>query len=193
MATAIPYGTKPAHMWTRSQRLFPLLNPAPADIDPYDLAEHLAKANRYAGATDQPFSVAQHCVLVADLMPPDEQPYGLLHDAPEAYTGDLTKPLKEAVALVSQEAFQVLHGIDAAIERAVFQRFGLTWPMPAEIKARVKHADLVALATEQRDLFAEPLVQSGLPSPLARRIQPWPWFKAASAFHLRLRALGLIT
>lgn len=193
MAVQIPLGAKPAHMWTRGGRLFPLINPTPADVDPYDLAEHLGKVNRFVGATDQPYSVAQHSVLVASLLPPEEQAYGLMHDSPEAYTNDDSKPKKEAVALISQDAYCVLHGIDAGIERAIFQRFGLAWPMPAEIKQRVKHADLVALATEQRDLFAEPHAQTGLPSPLARRIQPWPWFKAASAFLLRMRALGLIS
>ncbi len=180
-------------MLTRSGRLFPLLDPRPEDVDPVDLAEHLGKANRYAGATDQPYSVAQHSLVVAELLPPDEQAYGLLHDAPEAYTGDITRPMKEALAATSAAAALALHGIDAAIERAVFARFGLAWPMPPDVKARVKHADLTALATEQRDLFAEPLVQPGLPSPLARRIQPLPWFRAASAFLIRLRALGLVS
>lgn len=57
------------------------------------IANRLAHINRFNGDVGQ-YSVAQHSVLVSLMLPPDLQLSGLLHDATEAYIGDVTKPLK---------------------------------------------------------------------------------------------------
>jgi len=65
--------------------------PFTPDIDAIAFA--LSHINRYTGHVG-PYSVAQHCVLVAMQLPPELQLSGLLHDAPEAYIGDISAPLK---------------------------------------------------------------------------------------------------
>lgn len=57
------------------------------------IAEALSYINRFNGHQGQ-YSVAQHCVLVSRMLPDKHKLSGLLHDAPEAYLGDITSPLK---------------------------------------------------------------------------------------------------
>lgn len=89
--------------WIRTYtgRRFPFLAPTKDDIDIDDMAHALSLINRYNGHTPLPYSVAQHCLLVADLAEemsgPSFRLEALLHDAPETYTGDVTRPLKHAL------------------------------------------------------------------------------------------------
>lgn len=57
------------------------------------IANALGHINRFNGHVGQ-YNVAQHCVLVAMKLPVELRLSGLLHDAPEAYIGDVTAPLK---------------------------------------------------------------------------------------------------
>jgi 5'-deoxynucleotidase YfbR-like HD superfamily hydrolase len=86
--------------------------------------------------------VAQHSVLVSTLVPQHYALEGLLHDAHEAFIGDVSTPLKMLLP--------DYHGVEKAVEKAVRERFGVPWALPWA----VKHADLVALATERRDFMA---------------------------------------
>lgn len=62
-----------------------------------DIAHHLSQTMRYNGACGWPYSVAHHSLEVAKLVPAPFKLAGLLHDAAEAYTGDLVSPLKHAL------------------------------------------------------------------------------------------------
>ena len=58
-----------------------------------DIAYRLSFINRFNGSVGA-YSVAQHSVLVAQQLPDALKLAGLLHDACEAYIGDITRPLK---------------------------------------------------------------------------------------------------
>jgi uncharacterized protein len=169
-------------------RAFYPLDPRPAEIFLDDIAESLAKTNRFLGYTTAPYSVAQHCVFVSELIEGaghgnEAALWGLMHDAAEAYTGDVTKPIKRALDVVAPGAFA---GIEERIEKAISECFGLEWPMPAA----VKEFDLVALSTEKRDLlWASDLEWGALPAPSVRVIAPWNWRRARREFLGRFRAL----
>lgn len=60
-----------------------------------DISHHLALTVRYNGALPWNYSVAHHSLLVADIVPEELKLAALLHDAPEAYTGDLVSPAKK--------------------------------------------------------------------------------------------------
>lgn len=136
-------------MLTATGRRVSLSEIGPADIDIADIAHHLSHLCRFTGATRQFYSVAEHSLLVCDLVRCRAlhdywlQLAALLHDAHEAYLGDISTPLKQVVGEFS--------AIDRAVSRAVAARFGL----PATQAPEVKRADLEALAIEKRDLMPD--------------------------------------
>jgi hypothetical protein len=74
---------------------FDVLNPDPTKIRLRDIVTSLSRINRYLGHGSHPWSVLAHSVCVAQLVPPEYQLTALLHDATEAYLGDVPAPLKE--------------------------------------------------------------------------------------------------
>jgi hypothetical protein len=73
-------------------------DPQPGDFTIDDIAHHLAGIYRYTGGSR--FTVAQHCVVAARMAERFYQSEELLparmliHDADEAYIGDVSSPLK---------------------------------------------------------------------------------------------------
>lgn len=146
-----------------------LLDPQPDQIEIEDIAHHLAQLNRYNGGCPFPFSVAQHSLLVAKVLPPHLRLYGLLHDAAEAYLGDLVSPAKRIPALGA-----VFKPLELRVQRAIFARFGLD---PDVDYAPIKAADDVIQAVEMARLNRWPdLVElDQLPEPGSIEITEQPW------------------
>lgn len=126
---------------------FNIAAPRVADVRIEDIAHHLSLINRFNGATCRPYSVAEHSLLVMDIMRVDmgvEDPAvlfaGLMHDAHEAYFGDITTEVKRVIG------YRAAHA-EHKVEMAVWDKFGITH------NALVKRADMIALATEKRNLL----------------------------------------
>lgn len=68
--------------------------PSPAAISLHDVSRALSRLPRWLGHTDRVWSVAEHCILVSQLVAPEFKLAALLHDGAEAYTGDVPTPLK---------------------------------------------------------------------------------------------------
>jgi hypothetical protein len=132
---------------------FHLLAPSPLEVDPLDIATALSRAPRFAGHTSEPWSVAQHCLLVAAIL--HHQGYnekmqlaGLLHDAAEAYICDVPSPLKWAM---DQQADPTYRRIEKLIEEAIDHALQPGWlGAPEFARAAIKRADLIALRTEAK-------------------------------------------
>jgi 5'-deoxynucleotidase YfbR-like HD superfamily hydrolase len=145
------------------------LNPCPDEVDIDDIAHSLAHLCRFLGHTDGFYSVAQHSVTVSELVPARDALWGLLHDAAEAYLGDLPAPIKREPAMSAyRQAEDRLLGVIAA-------KFAL----PAGIPESVKQADRIVLATEFRDVTTvddlDWIVRECGFAPSERlRIVPWP-------------------
>lgn len=73
------------------------MDPHLDDINIEDISHALSMLCRYGGHTDRFYSVAEHCVHVSRMVEPEFALWGLLHDATEAYMGDLIRPLKRAM------------------------------------------------------------------------------------------------
>lgn len=108
------------------------------DVTIEDIAHALACSNRFGGHVSQPYSVAQHSVLVAKVLPDELKLRGLLHDGHEAYVVDLPRPLKAHLPDYRK--------MEAKAEQAVHDHFRLG-PDPA---GAVRVADCRLLTTEAR-------------------------------------------
>lgn len=141
---------------------FDLEEPDATGMPIEDIARALAYQPRWAGATRQFYSVAEHSVMVSRLVPAPHALDGLMHDADEAITGDIASCVKNMLGR------PYLKERLAPIQRALAARFGFRLHVAA-----VKTADLVGMATERRDLLPAAWMDWGhLPTPAAETIEP---------------------
>ncbi|UZE02133.1 phosphohydrolase [Pseudomonas mediterranea] len=162
---------------TATGKRFDLYEPDADLIDPRDISHSLSNLCRFNGHTREFYSVAQHCCLVADLVPEEDKLAALLHDSTEAFVGDMVRPLKEWM-----HAFQ-------DVEHWIWERICTRFNLDPTLPASVHHADLVALATERRDLMPpDPATWDCLVSiePAPERIRPWSPNEARLTYHQRL-------
>lgn len=164
---------------TYSGRAVRPLQAEPGPIELVDIAHSLSLQCRFNGHCRVHYSVAEHSVRVSRAVPEQDALWGLLHDATEAYLGDLPRPIK--LLLPEYER------AEDTMMRLIAGRFGLPWPMPPS----VARADRLLLATEARDLMAPPPEDWGLDAaPLPGRIEPWSAVEAERAFLRRFDELG---
>lgn len=131
-------------MQTYQGRQFWPLDPRPEEVYTMDIAQALSMSCRYSGQCLRFYSVAEHCVHVARAAPEPLKLTALMHDASEAYLSDVIRPIKAHLSNYLT--------IEAELERVIALRFGLAWPMPAE----VKRLDTAILADERDQVMAPP-------------------------------------
>lgn len=147
-----------------------------------DIAHHLSLVCRFTGAVRVHYSVAQHSVLVSQLVPAEHALEGLLHDATEAYLNDMASPVK--AGLPDYKA------AEDAMEQALAARFGIPWPKTDA----VRRADGIAVATEARDLMNNVSTLWRLPEKPLRGvlIEPWSPDRAEREFMDRFREVSRV-
>ncbi len=172
---------------TFSGRKFYPLNPRPDEVYLEDIAHALSCICRFGGHCKSFYSVSEHSVLVSLTLPQ----YGieaLLHDAAEAYLGDVPRPLKH------QPEWAQFRDIENRVLAAVYQRFGVnsTPQSHDEIKKiddRILVDEVTALATNP-SLTLETKALKGL-EPVGVNVQGNPWWLAERIFLSRAAELGL--
>ncbi len=148
-----------AWMMTYTGKKFHFLDPQPDEIDIVDIAHHLSLLCRFTGACKYFYSVAEHSVRVAGIVRQHLKLSALLHDAAEAYINDISRPVKHTHKLDKTEKI---------VMDAIVERYKIT-PYAREIEK----ADDILVATEARDLMADPDAWFYTPEPLEGKIDPW--------------------
>ena len=174
------------YLQTVSGRWVNPFDPDPDQLDIGDIARALANQCRFGGHCRVFYSVAQHSVIVSELV---EQRGGdaedvfaaLMHDASEAYLGDMPHPLKHRSPLGA--AFKEA---EEHLERALQAHFRIRDGVPA-----IKRADRALLATERRAFSSESWQWPELEGvePLDIELSAWPPDEAARVFLERFHEL----
>ena len=142
-------------------KFWPLTGEGKLDI--HEIAHALGMICRFNGHVIRFLSVAEHCVLVSKIVPEEYAFDGLMHDAAEAYLGDVISPLKCNMTLCGESWKKA----EYHIEKQIAKHCGIPWPCDPSIKT----LDLTLLATEKRDLMKKPPQPwLTLPKPLTCRI-----------------------
>jgi len=144
------------------------------DICIEDIAHALSMQCRFNGHVSQFYSVAQHSVHVSQALSSlghssATRLAGLLHDAHEAYLGDIPTPLKKMM-------FAQFDALQKQIDSLILQYVGLA-EHASSIQWDVIHrTDTSMLVTEASQLLKQPLVDNWISeygAPLSWRIVPW--------------------
>lgn len=178
---------------TSSGRPYDFVEPVPSDIFIPDIAYSLSTQNRFGGHAKPFWSVAQHSVLVVEILIAEgygrDGDYGLLqggllHDAPEAYLLDVPRPAKPHYG-------QPYRDLTDRAEIAIGARFGI---LPAIFHdPRIKAADHLALVNEgHRVMRNGPPPSEVLPLPKGMLLpDPWPMEEAERAYNAWAATLEL--
>lgn len=132
-----------------------------------DIAHALSNICRFGGHCERFYSVAQHSLIVARNVPAVSVEgcplalWALLHDAAEAYIGDMVRPLKQRLVAVADA--------EENLAMAVRRRFDIPTVQTLDPNDYVGKADLRALATERRDL----LKPTGVDWPCLQGVEPF--------------------
>lgn len=177
-ALAVDYAVGP-RMLLWSGAWLDLLDPRASGFGIEDVAHGLAHVCRYAGQCNAFYSVAEHSLLVSEACP--TAPFAaLMHDAAEAFIGDVTRPLKQLLP--------DYRSIERGIEAAIFERFGLCDGVPPAVKA----ADLRVLAAEQAQVMPRGAAEWAAKAdvrPAEVRVRHLPPAAAKQAFLVRFHEL----
>jgi 5'-nucleotidase len=186
---AVPDHSPPApgpYLQTVSGRWVNPFDPDPEQLDAGDIARALANQCRFGGHSRAFYSVAQHSVIVSRLVEErggdtEDAFAALMHDATEAYLGDMPHPIKHRSPLGA--AFKAA---EDDLEEAIRARFRIKPDVP-----EIKRADRALLATERRIFSAESWHWPELEGvePLDIEITPWSPDEAAAAFAARFAEL----
>jgi 5'-deoxynucleotidase YfbR-like HD superfamily hydrolase len=172
--------------------LVDLLDPKPETITLAAIAHGLGKLDRWAGALEVPFFVAQHSLLVDEIflrIAPALSAwslYALKHDAHEYLLGDIITPAAKLFAAYDHGFARRLDGLKARLDRAIEARFGLP-PAPMPVHAAIAEADAIAAHIEWKAFMPA----ANGPSPFAPtrkfpnlRPKPLCWADAADLFRV---------
>ena len=187
------------------RKIYPLA-PRPDDIDICDIAHALACINRFTGHASVPYSVAQHSVMVSRLVRPPLWDAALLHDAAEAYLGDIARPWKSSLEVresrplgpgMRENVRVPFRDAEDRLLRCIFAALQVSWPDAAGWRA-IKEADTTLLVTEARDFFGHQAAYhdwhhrpvNGY-TPLPHRLIPLSWRDARQQFLDRWNTLSV--
>lgn len=165
----------------QSGAYFDFEDPEASEFTIHDIAHGLSNLCRFTGQCHTFYSVAEHSYHASRIVPEGFAFQALMHDAAEAFIGDVAKPLK---TLLPDYAV-----IEKRVEKAVLARFGLS----PEMSVHVKDADLAMLHLEKIDALGcatdiWPEIEGRHPAPV--QLHFWTPKEARIMFLERFRVLS---
>lgn len=162
-------------------------DPTPEMINILDIANALSNCCRYTGHVAQFYSVAEHSVHMSQhVTGPDWrqlQMWALLHDATEAYIGDMNWPLKQ------KPYMRPYIKLEKKIMDIVTEKFQLS---PALCPDIIKELDR-RICQDEREILLPPSEKSWGINPddkLGAKIECWQPHYARARFINRFKELG---
>ena len=164
---------------TASGKYYNFFEPQHYKFEIEAIAHSLSNQCRWTGNCKKFYSIAQHSVMVSEVVPEEHALAGLLHDGIESVMGDCSTTLKSLLPLYKELEYNA--------EKEMFKQFGISFPMSRD----VKKADLILLATERRDLMPYCGYWEMLEGvkPMRKVIKPWNAEKAKKEFLKRYNEL----
>lgn len=165
------------YIQTYTGKKFYFLNPDIDAIDIRDIAKALGKTCRFGGMCDPFYSVAEHLYHISYMVPNHHIKEAFMHDASEAYVGDIPKPLKRILA-------PLIDPIEDHILEVVYAKYGISYPLPPSVKL----ADLQMLYWERHEVMGPSEDEwedlKGLDPPISMKpdIQGWSHQEASAKF-----------
>ena len=190
-----------------------LVNPQPDAIDFRHIARVLSRVPRYAGHTESGvFSVAQHCEQGARAILRETGNYEhakafLLHDAHEAYIGDMSTPAMDALCVIAEEANTdrgaaimraALREQKARLDKAIYTAADMLWPLDEATRKCIREYDVRMCRTERDARMATPpkpwadLIEQAVPVKWAD-CQEWSAGTIEKLFVHALMDFGILT
>lgn len=114
-------------------------------VNIHNLAHALSGVNRFNSHTQRMYSVGEHSVHVASLLPPELQLVGLLHDGSEAFIQDIPSPFKQFLPDYAK--------MEELIQNKVYRAFKLDPAWVASIYPAVKRIDSMVCEVEATQLL----------------------------------------
>jgi len=152
------------------------LDPKEDEIRLQDIAAALSKLCRFGGHCAKFYSVAEHCVLMSQIVIPKMKLATLMHDASEAYLVDVPRPLKPWLVGYTE--------IENRLMAVIAKKFGFDWPLHPGIK----EIDTAILTDERAQnmasMNAEPLLWGNTKPALGIALQFWDPDRAQYEFCL---------
>ena len=134
------------------------------DFDLVFIARGLSRIGRYLGSGAHYYSVAEHCVELSHRVPEEYALEALLHDATEAFVGDMHSRIKELLLAENCEAYHYL-------EMHFWHLICDKWELDYELPAVVDKADKDIRRLEKESLFCGgPYQLRGFPPQQAERL-----------------------
>lgn len=167
--------------WTQTYtgRQFWPMDPRADEIHIADIAHALSQLCRYNGHTLTHYSVAEHCVHLSYAVSAEAALWALLHDATEAYVGDMVRPLKRHMPKYS--------AVEDHLMTVIAECFGLPGQRPPD---EVSMADTRIIIDEKEALMGPGPADWGLPFPrLGVKIHAWDAPTAEAAYLARFDEL----
>lgn len=172
----------------RSGGYFSFSNPQPDQFTLEDISAALSKVCRFGGHCNHFYSVAEHLIhatnqAIEDGHPLEVQKAVFMHDATEAFVGDLVRPLK---VLVPE-----YQAVEARVEAVIGQKFGIDFAAHHEV---VKGLDNAMLLAERDLLFTRDSVKWGGEEQWRRLEVDFQWWGPSQAerqFNKMARKLGV--